>query len=117
LSRAALSCFRFRFQLHTENLVLRNQFSVLRRVAPKADEAIGIERLLFVWLYRLWPGVSRSVRIMRPETVVRWRRQGWRAYWRWKSRGMSGRPKVERDIRDLIHEISLANPLWGAPLV
>jgi len=59
----------------------------------------------------------RSVTIVRPETVVRWHRQGWRAYWRWRSRGISGRPKVEKDIRDLIREISLANPLWGAPRI
>jgi transposase InsO family protein len=78
---------------------------------------IGSERLLFVWLYRLWPGVLGSVSILRPETVVRWHRLGWRAYWRSKSRGTPGRPKIEKDVRELILEISVANPLWGAPRI
>jgi hypothetical protein len=77
----------------------------------------SVERWWFVWLYRLWPDVLRSVTIVRPETVVRWHRQGWRAYWRWKSRDISGRPRVPKDVRELIREISLANPLWGAPRI
>ena len=117
LLAAALSSFRARYRLEIENLVLRHQINVLRRAAPKRVRPTGTERLLLVWLYRLWPDVLRSVTIVRPETVVRWHRQGWRAYWRWKSRGMSGRPKVEKDIRDLIREISRANPLWGAPRI
>jgi transposase InsO family protein len=117
LLAAALSSFRARYRLEIENLVLRHQVNVLRRAAPKRVRPTGTERLLLVWLYRLWPDVLRSVTIVRPETVVRWHRQGWRAYWRWKSRGMSGRPKVEKDIRDLIREISRANPLWGAPRI
>src|SRR5580700_12041740 len=117
LLAAALSSFRARYRLEIENLVLRHQVNVLRRAAPKRVRPTGTERLLLAWLYRLWPDVLRSVTIVRPETVVRWHRQGWRAYWRWKSRGMSGRPKVEKDIRDLIREISRANPLWGAPRI
>ena len=78
----------------------------------------SIQPLWFVLLYRLWPDILRSVTIIRPETVVRWHRQGWRAYWRWKSRGGPGRPKVaKKNVRDLIREISLANPLWGAPRI
>jgi len=77
----------------------------------------SVERLWFVWLYRLWPDVLRSVTIVRPETVVRWHRQGWRAHWRWRSHELSGRPRVPKDVRDLIREISLANPLWGAPRI
>lgn len=117
LLAAARLCFRSRFRLQTENLVLRHQVNVLRRTVQRRVRTTSSERLLFVWLYRLWPGVLRLVTILRPETVVRWHRQGWRAYWRWKSCGMSGRPKVDKDIRDLIREISLANPLWGAPRI
>src|SRR5262245_63144878 len=52
-----------------------------------------------------------------PETVVRWHRAGFRAYWRWKSRVRWGRPKVPLEIRQLIRDMSLANPLWGAPRI
>jgi len=117
LLAAARLCFMSRFRLQTENLVLRHQINILRRGAPRRLRPASIERLLFVWLYRLWPGVLRSVTILRPETVVRWHRHGCRAYWRWKSRGMPGRPKIAKDVRDLIRKISLANPLWGAPRI
>jgi hypothetical protein len=66
-------------------------------------------------LYRLAPGVLDALKIVRPETVIRWHRAGFRAYWRWTSRLRSGRPKTPLEIRQLIREISLANPLWGAP--
>jgi len=55
------------------------------------------------------------LKIVRPETVIRWHRAGFRAYWRWKSRPRSGRPKTPLEIRQVIREISLANPLWDAP--
>ena len=117
LVAAARSCFGSRLRLQTENLVLRHQINILRRAVPRRVRPTCVERLWFVWLYRLWPDVLRSVAIIRPETVVRWHRQGWRAYWRWKSRHISGRPRVPKDVRDLIREISLANPLWGAPRI
>lgn len=75
------------------------------------------DRLLFVWLCRLWPDLLRSIVVVQPETVVGWHRAGWRVYWRWKSRGKSGRPKVADDLRDLIRQISLTNSLWGAPRI
>jgi len=117
LLAATRSCFWSRVRLQAENLVLRHQVNVLRRGAPRRVRPTSVERRLFVWLYRLWPGVLRSVTIVRPETVVRWPRQGGRAYWRWRSGGTSGRPKLEKDIRNLVREISLANPLWGAPRI
>jgi transposase InsO family protein len=108
---------RPRFQLEIENLVLRHQVNILRRVAPGRMRLSGSERLMFVWLYRLCPSVLRAVSILRPETIVRWHRQGWRAHWRWKSRHASGRPKIETEVRELIREISLVNPLCGAPRI
>ena len=117
LIAAARSCFRSRLRLETENLILRHQINILRRAAPSRVRPTSIQPLWFVLLYRLWPDILRSVTIIRPETVVRWHRQGWRAYWRWKSRGGPGRPKVAKNLRDLIREISLANPLSGAPRI
>jgi hypothetical protein len=68
-------------------------------------------------LYRLAPGVLDALKIVRPETVIRWHRAGFRAYWRWKSRPRGGRPKTPLEIRRLIRDISLVNPLWGAPRI
>jgi hypothetical protein len=73
--------------------------------------------LLFVGLYRLAPGVLDALKIVQPETVIRWHRAGFRTYWRWKSRRRGGRPKTPLEIRQLIRDISIANPLWGAPRI
>jgi transposase InsO family protein len=67
-----------------------------------------------VWLVRLWPDLLDTIQVVKPETVLRWHRAGFRAYWRWKSRRRVGRPKIERDLRDLIKRMSRENPLWGA---
>jgi hypothetical protein len=69
------------------------------------------DRLIFVWLYWLAPSVIDAMTIVRPETIVRWHRAGFRIFWRWKSRSRAGRPKVPLEVRRLIREISLANPL------
>src|SRR5712664_10548 len=84
---------------------------------PSRTRLTLIDRLIFVWLYRLRPSVLSAVVIVHPETVVRWHRAGFRLYWRWKSRARGGRPRVPRDPRDLIRKMSLANPLWGAPRI
>jgi len=76
-----------------------------------------VDRLLFVLLYRLWPGVLDSIAVIQPDTIVRWHRCGFRALWRWKSRRRLGRPGIFRKIRDLIREVGRANPLWGAPRI
>ena len=75
------------------------------------------DRLVFVWLYRLCPSAVDAVAIIRPETVIRWHRRGFRAFWRWKSRSRGGRPAIPKEIRDLIREMSRANWLWGAPRI
>jgi len=111
------SLFKSRARLELEILVLRQQINVLRRQEPKRLRLTNLDRLAFVWLYRLCPAVIDAVTLLRPETLLGWHRKGFRAYWRWKSRSRGGRPRVRRDIRDLIHEISLANPLWGAPRI
>jgi transposase InsO family protein len=72
---------------------------------------------VFAGLYRLAPEVLDAMKILKPETVIRWHRSGFRAYWRWKSRPHGGRPRTAADIRQLIHGMSVANPLWGAPRI
>ncbi len=109
--------FRSRAEMAAEVLVLRHQLQVLRRKAPQRPRLTLADRLLFVWLYRIWPGVLDAFTIVKPETVIRWHRRGFRAYWRWQSRGRPGRPKLAKEIRDIIREMSLANPLWGAPRI
>jgi transposase InsO family protein len=70
-----------------------------------------------VGLYRIAPNVLNALVIVKPETVIGWHRAGFRLFWKWKSRSRSGRPKVPLEIRQLILDMSLANPLWGAPRI
>src|SRR5512138_1820242 len=114
---ALVGLFRSRAALEAEILVLRHQLSVLRRKSPTRVSFSNIDRLVFAGLYRLAPGVLDALKIVKPETVIRWHRAGFRAYWRWKSRPRGGRPTTPAEIRQLIREMSLANPLWGAPRI
>lgn len=98
------------------NLISRQEMSyrILRPCwrAPARffeTELAVTDRLVFVWLYRLFPSLLNAVRIVQPETVVRWHRTGFRLYRRWKSRSRGGRPKIPGEIRRLIREMSLAN--------
>jgi hypothetical protein len=72
---------------------------------------------VLVWLTRLWPSLIGLARVVQPDTILRWHRLGFWAYWRWKSRGQPGRPRVSRKLRDLIRQMSKDNPLWGAPRI
>jgi hypothetical protein len=105
------SRFKARATLEAENLVLRQQLNVLRRRTPKRPHLNNTDRFLFVWLYRWFPSVLEVVAIVRPETIIRWHRAGFRAYWRWRSRNRVGRPKVSAELRTLIGEMSRANAL------
>ncbi len=77
----------------------------------------NIDRVIFVWLYRFFPSILNAITVVKPETVIRWHRRGFRAYWRWKSRRRGGRPRINREIRDLIRPMNKENPLWGAPRI
>jgi hypothetical protein len=66
---------------------------------------------------RLWPGLLGATQVVEPETILRWHRAGFRAFWRWKSRKRAGRPKIDRGLRDLIRQMSRENPTWGAPRI
>ena len=112
-----VSPFKSQARLQAEIVVLRQQLMVLRRRVPSNPKLTVADRLLFVWLYRLFPSVLNAVTIIQPETVLRWHRSGFRLYWRWKSRSRGGRPRVPVEIRRLIREMSLANRLWGAPRI
>ena len=114
---ALIGLFRSRAAWEAEILVLRHQLNVLRRKSPERVAFSNIDRLVFAGLYRLVPAVLEAVKILNPETVVRWHRAGFRAYWRWKSRPRGGRPSTPAELRRLIREMSIANPLWGAPRI
>jgi hypothetical protein len=111
-------CFKSRRRLEAEILVLRHQLNVLQQRAPRRLHLRWADRALFIWLYRRCPRILDAVTIVRPETVVRWHRMGFAAYWRWKSRPRSGgRPRIGKEVRDLIRRMSIENPLWGAPKI
>src|ERR1700732_2142365 len=103
---ALIGLFRSRASLQAEILTLRHQLNVLRRKSPQRLTFSSIDRLVFAGLYGLAPGVLDTLKIVRPETVIRWDRAGFRAYWHWKSRPRGGRPKTTLEIRHLIREMS-----------
>jgi hypothetical protein len=111
LLHVLISPFKTQARLEAEIVLLRHQLSVLRQRVPLKPRLTVADRVLFVWLYRLFPSVLNTVTIIQPETVIRWHRMGFRLYWRWKSRSRGGRPKVPLEIRRLIQEMSLANRL------
>ena len=75
------------------------------------------DRWFFIQLYRWSPSILKVLAIIRPETLVRWHRAGFRLYWRWKSRSVGGRPQIEMELRALIRRMCIENALWGAPRI
>jgi transposase InsO family protein len=112
--RLLSDCFKPRPRLEAEIMVLRHQLNVLQPRAPRRKQMSWADRALFIWLYRCCPRILDAVTVVRPETVVRWHRMGFAAYWRWKSRPRGGRPRIDKEVRDLIRRMSFENPLWGA---
>jgi hypothetical protein len=94
--------FKSRRRLEAENLLLRHQLNITFRRAPARLRIKGADRALFVGLIRLWPDLIAMIQLVKPETVLRRHRAGFRAYWRWKSRKRAGRPRIDRGLRDLI---------------
>src|SRR5262249_17332201 len=86
--------FQSKLSLEAENAALRQQILVLRRKLRGRIKLSNGDRLFFVWLHRLFPSVRRALLIIRPDTLLRWHREGFRRYWRWKSRLRVGRPPV-----------------------
>jgi transposase InsO family protein len=73
--------------------------------------------MFFIQLYRWFPSILKVITVVRPETLVRWHRAGFRCYWRWKSRSLGGRPQIGTELRALIRRMSVESPLWGAPRI
>ena len=106
-----VNLFKSRRRLGAENLLLRHQMNVALRQARRRPVLCGSDRAFMVWMIRLWPRLIGAVQVVQPETVLRWQRAGFRAYWRWKSRKRAGRPRIYRGLRDLIRRMSQENPL------
>jgi transposase InsO family protein len=111
------SPFKSKIRLEAENAALRHQLIVLRRKLRGRVQLPNSDRWFFVQLYRWFPSILKVFTIIRPETLVRWHRAGFRSYWRWKSRSLGGRPQIETDLRALIRRMSIENPLWGTPRI
>ena len=115
---AALAApFKSKSRLEAENAALRHQLIVLRRKVPGRARLTNNDRWFFIQLYRWFPSILNVLTIIRPETLVRWHRAGFRGYWRWKSRQRGGRPQIDAELRALIRRMSIENPLWGAPRI
>ena len=106
-----------RLVLVTENLALRQQLLVLRRSTDR-PRLRHRDRLFWVALSHLWRDWRSILVILKPETVIKWHRQGFKCYWRWKSkRGRVGRPRLNQEIRELIRGMSREHPTWGVPRI
>jgi len=106
-----------RSNLILENLALRQQLTVQQRTI-KRPKLKRKDRIFWAWLSRIWPQWKSALIVVKPETVIKWHRQGFKLYWRWKSRPSKvGRPIISKEIRDLIRQMSQENPTWGAPRI
>jgi hypothetical protein len=111
-------CLQTRAALRAENLALRHQLLLLQRVHQNRHLRLrSCDRLVWVWLSGVWSNWRSALRIVKPETVIAWHRQGFRLYWKWKSRVRPGRPSVPTQVQNLIQKMSSANPRWGAPRI
>ena len=115
LLRLLLLPFKPKLRLEAENAALRQQVSILQRKLRGRVQLTNGNRLFFLQLYRWFPSILKAMTIVQPDTLVRWHREGFRRYWRWKSRNLGGRPAISGELRALIRRMSLDNPLWGAP--
>src|SRR6201998_3334620 len=111
------SPFKPKLRLEAENAVLRHQLIVLRRSLRGRVRLTNHDGCFLIQLYRWFPSILRVLTIIRPETLVRWHRAGFRCYWRWKSRPQGGRPRIDTELRGLIRRRRRENPLWGAPRI
>src|SRR6516165_8674171 len=103
-----------RSRLEAENVFLRHQLILALRQKRPRIRLRGSDRALLVWMVRLWPSLLDTVQVVQPETILRWHRAGVKALWRWRSRNRAGRPRIDRELRELIRRMSMENALWGA---
>src|SRR5260370_2366534 len=111
------SPFKSKLRLEAENAVLRHQLNVLRRRLYGRVRITNNDRWFFIQLYRWFPSILKVLTIIRPETLVRWHKAGFRCYWRWKSRPLGGRPQIDTELCALIRQMSTQNLLSGAPRI
>jgi len=112
----AYRCFRCRRDLLLENLVLRQQLLVFKQRKERPRLA-PVDKLFWIGIKRIWSQWKNSLVIVTPEAVVRWHREGFRKYWRWRSRHQVGRKCISRELRELIFQMVSENPTWGAPRI
>jgi hypothetical protein len=112
-----VSTVKSKSRLEAENAALRHQLIVLRRNGRGRVRLTNNDRCFFIQLHRWFPSILQVLTIIRPETLIRWHRSGFRSYWRWKSRSLGGRPQIEAGLRALIRQMNMETPLWGAPRI
>src|SRR6202035_559829 len=108
------SPFKSKVRLEAENAMLRHQLNVVRRRLHGRVRLTNHDRWFLIQLYRWFPSILQVLTIIRPETLVRWHRAGFRCYWRWKSLPLGGGPQIDVELRALLRRMSVGNPLWGA---
>ena len=114
LIRNSLAKFNLIANFTAKNLALHQQLIVLNR-SIKRPQIKTKDRLFWILLCLFWRNWQDSLIVLKPETVVGWHKKGFKLFWRWKSRSKNpGRPRINHEIRDLIHQMAMANPLWGA---
>ena len=105
------------FDIVLENLALRQQLAAMKRSA-KRPQLRARDRLFWVILSRFWSNWREALIVVKPETVVRWHKKGFKLFWKFKSRRKGpGRPPISPEIRDLVRRMAETNPLWGAPRI
>jgi transposase InsO family protein len=112
-----IALFKSPQRLAAENIALRHLVPVLRRQHPRRVQVSRRDQLFLSWLSKVCPPVLDAIVIVKPETVLRWHRHGFRALWRWKSRNLGGRPAFEAELRRLIKSMARENSLWGVPRI
>ena len=113
--RMLCDCFKSRRRLEVEILVLRHQLNILQQRSPRRLHLRWADRALFIWLYRRCPRILDAITIVRPETVVRWNRMVLSLIADGSPVSLGDRPRISKEVRDLIRRMSFENPLWGAP--
>ena len=108
--------FTTKNQLILENLFLTKQLEILQRTSPKF-EFRRTDRLFFCLIKDLLSNRKERIFIVKPETVIKWHRTAFKSYWGWKSKPKNGRPKTDREVRNLIKQMANENPSWGAPRI
>jgi hypothetical protein len=102
--------FKSRQSLITENLLLKQQILILKR-RNKRPKLKNVDRIILVWISKLWNDWKSAIIIVKPETLIGWHRKGFQLYWKWNSR-RAGRPKIDWELIKLIRKLQKENPIW-----